>query len=733
MQRSKQKQQQKPQKGAKATDSNPGGFLDQEIGYLESKLGAGSKDGADLLEKELKSTNLFELFTCVDHILGKKKGEKKHPQTREEYEQALREMDAAEAQEEEDQSGDLEQRDDLDAEEHGGDLEDGEDDGEEEFDQEDYGDEEDEEIEDVEEQPIMHQTPKPDSTKDALAKRKPDTFAAKELPNSNATEISNPESKVSAEKLQEIVKILLIKCRDNKELQFQVNNLCGSVHRLKLNGRDFAKATLLSLEIPANHKIPKPETKKEDKKKPTDDAKKAPKVKTYAPKLVDAAAPKDRLRSALYAVSMVSNKFASEFASAVLHQSTSKYSSWTLSGLFCLGLVKGRVLLDWLHMPGTIGSQTLPDLEKVIHLYGAPIRAKEPSLFKELSAQLTQLYPDGEVAATLKSHLEKLRHNLTLPGTTPFEVSNTTVKLFEKLQQKRRTDIIIPYLDLASLRGIAKLKTPNTPAASELPNSPASAQVASAGGKTSASAVVQKEVVLEPVLAKLADKLGLATRVEKLALQAVTSSPEFIEVVHKLLGMNTHGSENKELAAVVVKCCLQEKKYNPFYAAIAKKICSLKDMFKYSFQLAIWEEIRVEAEAEEAGEPTPGMMSKLGSFSWELMQAQLIDHRFFKFLDQDPLPKCSAILAKRLFEEMLASVPRELLRVFCKKLSKLDSVARNAQKVVRYIHKQREGTSPEEELRTLKRLESWLEYVPNFDEPEPEDEPTTGKKNKRDK
>lgn len=727
MQRSKAKQHEKQPKGQKPKDINSGGFLDQEIAYLESKLGAGTKEGADLLEKELKRTNLFELFTCVDHILGKKKGGKKHPETREEYEQALREMDAAEAEEEQEESGDIEAMQDED--DVGDELEEQD---EEEYDDGEEEEDDDDHLADEEDSEKQQEDPKVDLQREVLPKRKPDTFAPKELPLVDTVEINNPESKFSAEKLQEIVKTLLIKCRDNKELQFQVNNLCGSVHRLKLNGRDFAKAVLLSMDIPANHKIPKPETRKEEKKKPSD-TKQTPRQPTYAPKLVDAASPKDRLRSALYAVSMVSNKFASEFAAAMLQQNNSKYSSWTLSGMFCLGLIKGRVLLEWLSIPGIIGSQTLPDLEKVIHLYGAPIRAKEPSLFKELSALLTRLYSEGEVAATLKSHLEKLRHNLTLPGTTPFEVSNTSVKLFEKLQQKRRTDMIIPYPDLASLRGIAKPKSPNTPAAAQQNASIANNQTAAKEKNDQTASSATKEVVLEPVLAKLADKLGLATRVEKLALQAVTSSPEFIEVVHKLLGMNTHGSENKELAAVVVKCCIQEKKYNPFYAAIAKKICSLKDMFKYSFQLAIWEEIKLEAEAEEAGEPTPGLMSKLGSFSWELMQALLLDHRFFKFLDQDPLPKCSAILAKRLFEEMVKVVPREQLRVFSKKLSKLDSVARNAQKVVRYIRKQTSDSSSEETQTTLQRMETWLEYVPNFDEPEPEDDAPAGKKQPRNK
>lgn len=711
MKRKFPEKKQRPQSTEK-DDSNPGGFLDQEMGYLESKLGVRTKEGAELLEKELKQTNLFELFTCVDHILGKKKSDKKHPQTREEYEQALREMEAEEAEEEE-LSGDLEN------EELGSQV------GEEEEDQEDGFEEMEEEednSQDMEEQSVEEEST-PISSGKRLPEPAPQNPLSKRKPELSATKVLEPISKevdhntdVPNEKLKEIVDALLDKTRDNKELLNKINKICGSVHKLKLNGRAFAKATLNALEIPSTHKVPKTNLKKEEhpRQKENIPAKQMKKVMA-PPKMVDPASVKDRLRSALYTVSMFPNKFTSEFYSAIASHQNPRFTSWTLSGLFALGLTKGQVLLDYLSIPGNSDTNSAIEMEKVIHLFAAPIRAKEPSLFKTLCTQLKSTYVEPEIHVTLNSHLEKLRNNLTLPGTCPFEVSNTAVKLLEKMMKKRRTDTIIPFESLDSLFGKQKASK------SQNISNPAQAGNLSAQPATSPAAPLNTSSdnqTTNPVLDKLADRLELVTNIERQTLAVVTKSNDYIEVVHGLIALNTHGSENKEAAGVVLKCCLQEKRYNPFYAAVAKKACALKEGFKYSFQLALWEEVKQEAEAEEAGEPTAGLMTKLSSFAWELMADGYLDYRFFKFLDADPLPKCSAILAKKLIEQLAATVPRENLRLLSKKLSKLDTVARNSQKIVRYIRKQREGVATEEEQTTLKRMEGWLEYVPNFDEPE---------------
>jgi MA3 domain len=699
--------------------SNPDSAIDQQIGYLESRLGASSKGGAELLEKELKKANLFELFTCVDHILGKKKSDKKYPQTREEYEQALREMEQEEAQEEDDESGDIEHQEQESHE----DIEDGdfeqedfaeEAEGEEEYADQELDEEESAEIQEV--KVLKNLSKKPDSTNQALkdmqesslsnplGKRKPDNIMPREL----ASQSQVFEHDISPEKIEEIVKTLLEKPRENKELLTQINKLCGSIHRLKLNGKQFAKATLKALEIPPNHKIPKPDFKKEEKSKP----KSLEKPKQSVPaKLVDSAVVKDRLRSALYAASMFANKFTSEFSTQILGSGNTRWSLWTLSGLFSMGLVKGKVLMDWLSAAGHIDATSSLDMEKIVHLVASPIRAQEPSLFKSLAALLLSLYPT--LAQSLHSLLDKLRNNLTLPGTSPFDLSKTVLKLLEKDRKKRRGELIVPFESLDSLMGI-KTK-PIVQAAETDPSLKQTlSQIKSSEQKDTAD-----NAKLDPVLQKLAERLDLVTKVEIQSLKIVTGSPEYIEVVHALLGLNTHGSENKELAGVVLKCCLHEKQYNPFYAAIAKKICFVKEMFKYSFQLALWEEIQQEAEAEGERESTPGMINKLSSFAWEMMVDGYLDHRFFKFLDTDPLPKCSAILAKKLVEKLVSTLSREKLRTFSKKLAKLDSVARNAQKVVKYLQKQKLTEGQESELATtLKRMESWLEYTPNFDDPD---------------
>jgi len=48
---------------------------DREIAYYEKMLGldkkSGTKNSRKQLKQELETENLLDLFTCVDHILGK--------------------------------------------------------------------------------------------------------------------------------------------------------------------------------------------------------------------------------------------------------------------------------------------------------------------------------------------------------------------------------------------------------------------------------------------------------------------------------------------------------------------------------------------------------------------------------------------------------------------------------------------------------------------------------------
>ncbi len=39
-------------------------------------------------------------------------------------------------------------------------------------------------------------------------------------------------------------------------------------------------------------------------------------------------------------------------------------------------------------------------------------------------------------------------------------------------------------------------------------------------------------------------------------------------------------------------CGAQEEMYNPYYAEVASKLCSYHNRFKFTFQLALWDEFK---------------------------------------------------------------------------------------------------------------------------------------------
>lgn len=45
--------------------------------------------------------------------------------------------------------------------------------------------------------------------------------------------------------------------------------------------------------------------------------------------------------------------------------------------------------------------------------------------------------------------------------------------------------------------------------------------------------------------------------------------------MEKVLNLGLKGIQEREIAYVLLNCCLQEIPYNPFYAALADKFCNI--------------------------------------------------------------------------------------------------------------------------------------------------------------
>ena len=53
------------------------------------------------------------------------------------------------------------------------------------------------------------------------------------------------------------------------------------------------------------------------------------------------------------------------------------------------------------------------------------------------------------------------------------------------------------------------------------------------------------------------------------------------------------GAGEREIVRVLIDCCGQEATYNAFYAEVGTKLCGFHGRFKFTFQLALWDEFKL--------------------------------------------------------------------------------------------------------------------------------------------
>ncbi|RZB40187.1 nucleolar MIF4G domain-containing protein 1 [Asbolus verrucosus] len=74
-------------------------------------------------------------------------------------------------------------------------------------------------------------------------------------------------------------------------------------------------------------------------------------------------------------------------------------------------------------------------------------------------------------------------------------------------------------------------------------------------------------------LLELARKQRMNTDTRKNIFCIIMSAEDYLDAFEKLLRLALKNQQEREIIHVILHCCLQEKKYNPFYAILAQKFC----------------------------------------------------------------------------------------------------------------------------------------------------------------
>ena len=686
--------------------------IDDEIEALEERLGMkGDLMNEDLLYKELKDDNLFELFSSVDNIIKNVKVQNRKSGA------DGKNKEKGNSQEEKNKSAvrsrQESQRDEVDQEE-----------------------------------------------KVNIAKRKPQVAQEK---------VGGYEGRLDEILVYQMVQNI----RDNKHMmQFVLHNL-SHINKRKIKGDVICISLLASMtsekivaKILEKHKDSQElglekgksqDSKSKDKHgnkesqsgptktKPDQNPKfvsKSEKLKLNQP--VRLSSNTDRIRHTSYILSLLetdqSVSFLIQYFKQIseIAQSRQKeggnidsktspdtfynYGLYIVYGLYLLDICSHDVLVDvlkYIYQKRTLKLDTMVEKEVFrvvdgeVHLVLKTIRKKDPAAFKATYEVILTQYKECStgVLARLQDHYYKLMNNMDISGQSPFEISQSALKIIESIRKKKAKGIPSEAKPFSNFNNavLEHVDNQTTPDAKEIQGKKASEGESNdvslrKGGKN--KEVEGKEYKRDnKQLSLLADKLDIVTQIENKVLDIVHDSNDYIDVVDRIIRMETRGGENKEAAYVVLKLCLNEKRYNKYYSEIADKLISIRNEFAYSFQLCLWDEVAT------LDENTPGnVIIVLSRFISRMIVKSHLDLKFFKFMDVSPLPLPVARLCRYVFDSMLKEMDKPTLVAFGGRLKKskqvgMDTVG-NIRKIFKYIQKREVVDSEgwEKATRVLKAM-----------------------------
>lgn len=119
---------------------------------------------------------------------------------------------------------------------------------------------------------------------------------------------------------------------------------------------------------------------------------------------------------------------------------------------------------------------------------------------------------------------------------------------------------------------------------------------------------------------KLAEKHRMNTQVRKQIFVAIMGASDCLDAVERLLRLGLKSKQEREIVRVILHCCGQEKDFNPYYVTLGVKLCERDPSYKFSFQLAFWDQFK---QFHDASNAKPRRLFNLASLLAGLLTARI--------------------------------------------------------------------------------------------------------------
>ncbi|XP_046580458.1 nucleolar MIF4G domain-containing protein 1-like isoform X2 [Haliotis rubra] len=160
-------------------------------------------------------------------------------------------------------------------------------------------------------------------------------------------------------------------------------------------------------------------------------------------------------------------------------------------------------------------------------------------------------------------------------------------------------------------------------------------------------------------LMELARKQRMNTDIRKTIFCVIMTSEDFIDAFEKLLKLGLKHQQEREIIHVILDCCLQERKYNAFYAFLAQKFCEFDRRFQMTVQFNLWDRYK------EMGSLSQHNRDNLASLISHLLLKKGLSLSVLKVVEFGTLEKPMVRFLKSLLMSLLTAADQdEMVAVF---------------------------------------------------------------------
>lgn len=102
-----------------------------------------------------------------------------------------------------------------------------------------------------------------------------------------------------------------------------------------------------------------------------------------------------------------------------------------------------------------------------------------------------------------------------------------------------------------------------------------------------------KKTIFSQNILNLARKQRMNTDIRRNIFCILMTAEDYLDAFEKLSHLGLTDQQEREIIYVLMDCCLQEKKFNPYYAVLAERFCVCDRKYQLTIQYMLWDKLKI--------------------------------------------------------------------------------------------------------------------------------------------